>query len=68
MIKLTNINGVPYYLNCELIELIETIPDTLITLRDGKKHYVKETPDEVVEKIIEFKKRIFVDLPLINNR
>lgn len=66
MIKVTNINGISYYLNCELIELIESIPDTLITLRDGKKHYVRETPEEVVEKIIEYKKRIFVDLPLIN--
>jgi uncharacterized protein YlzI (FlbEa/FlbD family) len=44
------------------------IPDTLITLRDGKKHYVQETPEVVVNKIIEYKKRIFVDLPLINNR
>lgn len=68
MIKVTNINGVAYYLNCELIETIETIPDTLISLRDGKKHYVKETPEEVVEKIIQYKKRIFVDLPLIINR
>jgi flagellar protein FlbD len=65
MIKVTNINGISYYLNCEIIELIESIPDTLITLRDGKKHYVKEKPEEVVEKIIEYKKRIFVDLPLI---
>lgn len=68
MIKVTNINGVGYYLNCELIELIETIPDTLISLHDGKKHYVKETPEEIVNKIIEYKKRIFVDLPLISKR
>jgi flagellar protein FlbD len=67
MIKVTNINGVVYYLNCELIEMIEMIPDTLITLRDGKKHYVMETPEEIVEKIIDYKKRIFVDLrPIIN--
>ncbi|OGO78891.1 MAG: endoflagellar protein [Clostridiales bacterium GWB2_37_7] len=65
MIKVTNINGTSYYINCELIELIESIPDTLITLRDGKKHYLRETPEEVVEKIITYKKRIFVDLPLI---
>ncbi|MDF2839888.1 MAG: flagellar FlbD family protein [Clostridia bacterium] len=68
MIKVTNINGVGYYINCELIEIMESIPDTLITLRDGKKHYVKETPEEIVGKIIDYKKRIFVDLPLINNR
>jgi adenine-specific DNA-methyltransferase len=49
----TNINGISYYLNSELIETIESIPDTLITLRDGKKQYVKETPEEVVEKIIQ---------------
>ncbi|MGB7604239.1 MAG: flagellar FlbD family protein [Lutisporaceae bacterium] len=66
MIKVTNINGNSYYINCELIEIIESIPDTLITLRDGKKHYVKEKPEELVKKIIEYKKRIFVDLPLIN--
>lgn len=68
MIKVTNINGVVYYLNCELIEIMEMIPDTLITLRDGKKYYVRETPEEIVEKIIEYKKRVFVDLPLIINR
>ena len=44
------------------------IPDTLITLRDGKKHYVKESPEDIVNKIIEYKKRIFVDLPLISKR
>ncbi len=66
MIKVTNINGSSYYINCELLETIESIPDTLLTLRDGKKHYVKETPDELVKKIIEYKKRIFVDLPIIS--
>lgn len=65
MIKVTNINGVSYYINSEHIETIESIPDTLITLRDGKKQYVRETPEEVVQKIIDYKKRIFVDLPLI---
>lgn len=68
MIKLTNINGIGYYLNCDRIELIEAIPDTLITLYDGKKYYVQETPEEVVNKIVEYKKRIFVDLPLISKR
>jgi len=66
MIKVTNINGNSYYINCELLETIECIPDTLLTLRDGKKYYVKETPDELIKKIIEYKKRIFVDLPIIS--
>ena len=37
MIKVTRLNGIVYYLNCEHIETIENTPDTVITLRDGKK-------------------------------
>lgn len=67
MITVTRLNGASYYLNCELIETIEYTPDTVITLRDGKKLVVCETSEQIVQKIIEYKKRIF-DLPsIINN-
>jgi flagellar protein FlbD len=59
MIKVTRLNGIVYYLNCEHIETIENTPDTVITLRDGKKLLVSESPEEIIEKIIEYKKRIF---------
>ncbi len=59
MIEVTRLNGVSFFLNCELIEMMEITPDTVITLRDGKKFVVKERPDEIVKKIIEHKKRIF---------
>jgi flagellar protein FlbD len=66
MIKVTRLNGVGYYLNCEHIETMESTPDTLITLRDGKKLLVSETSEEIIEKIIEYKKRIFDLSSLIN--
>ncbi|MDD3437838.1 MAG: flagellar FlbD family protein [Clostridiaceae bacterium] len=59
MIKVTRLNGIEYYLNCEHIETLENTPDTVITLRDGKKLLVSESPEEIIEKIIEYKKRIF---------
>jgi flagellar protein FlbD len=59
MIVVTRLNGKQYYLNCELIETIENTPDTVITLRDGKKLLVSETSEQIIEKIIEYKKRIF---------
>lgn len=66
MIKLTRINGKEYYLNCELIETLESTPDTVVTLTDGKKYVVAETPEKILEKIIEYKKRIFNGPSLIN--
>ena len=66
MIKVTRLNGVGYYLNCEHIETIESTPNTVITLRDGKKLLVSESSEEIIEKIIEYKKRIFDLSSLIN--
>lgn len=59
MIEVTRLNGKGFLLNCELIEIVENTPDTVITLHDGKKFVVKETSDEIVKKIIDYKKRIF---------
>lgn len=47
MIELTKMNKEKFYLNPNLIEIIESTPDTLITSMSGKKYYVRETPDEV---------------------
>jgi flagellar protein FlbD len=50
-------------INGELIEMIETTPETLITLTTGKKVIVKESVDEVVEKVKKYKKEL--NLPII---
>ncbi|SHJ58812.1 flagellar protein FlbD [Anaerobranca californiensis DSM 14826] len=59
MIQVTRLNDKKYYLNCDLIEIIESTPDTVITLTNGKKFVVKESCEEVVNEVIKFKRRIF---------
>lgn len=59
MIKLTGFNGKEFILNAEHIEKIEEVPECLITLINGKKYMVKEDCQEVIDKVIEYKKRIF---------
>ncbi len=58
MIKLTKINDEEFYLNSDLIEFLESTPDTIISLTTGKKIIVRETANEVVEKIISFRSKI----------
>jgi len=60
MIDLRLINGAHIVLNSDLIEFIEATPDTIISLSTGKKLIVKESVEEVIEKIIEFRRRIGV--------
>lgn len=58
MIQLTSLKGDVFYLNPDLIERMEAIPDTMITLTSGKKLRVKETGGEVAERIVAFRRRI----------
>ncbi|HLG96303.1 MAG TPA: flagellar FlbD family protein [Bryobacteraceae bacterium] len=58
MIRLTRINHVPLVLNADLIEHVETTPDTVIAMTNGQKFMVKESADEVIEKVIEFRRAI----------
>jgi len=58
MIELTSLHDEIFYLNIDRMEKMQVLSDTLITLIDGKVIRVRETPDEIIEKIIEFKKQI----------
>ena len=58
MIKLTRLNGTTFVLNCELIETAEETPDTVISTINGKKYVVTETIVVVIEKMIEYKRRM----------
>ncbi|MGF7057162.1 flagellar FlbD family protein [Brassicibacter mesophilus] len=60
MIELRKLNDKAFILNCELIESIEETPDTVITLTTGKKLLVKETVDEIINKVITFKNQLFI--------
>lgn len=58
MVELTGMNNKSFVLNADHIEKIEEVPETLITLTNGKKYIVLETIDEVIEEVIKYKNRI----------
>ncbi|HET7488828.1 MAG TPA: flagellar FlbD family protein [Acidimicrobiales bacterium] len=55
MVILTRLNGTPVAINPDLIERADSTPDTVLTLVDGTKYLVKETMDDVVELVREFR-------------
>jgi flagellar protein FlbD len=66
MIKLTRLNHQEITINSDLIECIESMPDTLVKLTDGETFMVLESVDEVVQKVVDFKRRIFSPKPIIS--
>lgn len=67
MIRLTRLNRTPVVVNADLIEHIETTPDTIISMTNGQKLTVRETPDEVVERVIEFRRLIQAAPPAVQH-
>jgi len=59
MIHLTRLNSAPMVLNSDLIEHIDVTPDTVITLTNGQILRVREAAEEVIQRIVEFRRRIF---------
>jgi flagellar protein FlbD len=59
MIMLTKLRGGTFTLNSDLIETISENPDTTITLVNGNLYIVKETMQEVVDRTVAYRRRIF---------
>ncbi len=57
MIFLTRTNGTKFYINPELIQTVEATPDTIITLVSNRKIIVKDSPQEIAERFIEYKRK-----------
>lgn len=65
MIKLTRLDGRHFIVNAELIELFEATPETVLTLTiDKKRMVVKESVDEVLQKVIDYKRLVFSEWPV----
>lgn len=62
MIRLTRLNHAPIVLNSDLVERIDVTPDTVITMTTGQVIRVLETADEVIARVVEFRRRIY-ELP-----
>ena len=59
MISLTKLNDQEVIINCELIESIESTPDSTITLTTGKKIIAKEPIDDIIDRVLAFKRKIY---------
>jgi flagellar protein FlbD len=63
MIKITRLNHTPLILNSDLIEHIEMTPDTVIALTSGQKYMVLETTEEIIERVVSFRRSLLRDQP-----
>jgi flagellar protein FlbD len=62
MIKVTKFNSDDrgeFILNAEIIETIEQTPDTVVTLTNGKKYIIEEKMEEVVRRVMTYKRALY---------
>ena len=61
MISVTRLDGSEFVINSDLIETVEATPDTVITFAHDKKVVVRESPRDIVDSIVRFRRRIVLD-------
>ena len=54
MIKVSRLNGQQFIVNADLIKFIEEAPDTILTLTTGEKLIIKESMDELIDRIMAY--------------
>jgi flagellar protein FlbD len=67
MIHLTRLNRTPLFLNSDLIEHLQSTPDTVITLTSGHNFMVLESPEEIISRIVQYRRRITSELPAVGS-
>jgi flagellar protein FlbD len=68
MIQLTRLNHETFFVNSDLIEHVEATPDTILALTTGARILVLEPPEEVVDLIVAFRRRLFAGPDLVRPR
>ena len=63
MIYVTRLNHTPVVLNCDLIEHMETTPDTVISLTSGQKFMVLESAEEIIDRVVQYRRLVLQGLP-----
>lgn len=61
MIEVTKLNDEKFVLNAELIKTVEATPDTVITITTGNKYIVRESVEEVIQRVVAYKRQIFTN-------
>ncbi len=59
MVLLTLLNDKKVAINADMIKMVESTPDTMLTFTNGEKLMVKEELQEVVERIIAYKRQVY---------
>lgn len=62
MIQLTRLNNSSLIVNSDLIKFVEQSPDTVITLLNGEKILVREHVDQILERIVAFRRTVLQGL------
>ena len=65
MIQLTRLNNEPLTVNSDLIKFVESAHDTVLTLINGEKIVVRERVEQVIERVIQFRRAILSGLPMM---
>ncbi len=68
MVKITRLNGSILVVNADMIEFLEATPDTIVTLSTGRKVVAKESIDELIDKVVEYKRQFLQLLPEVKSR
>ncbi len=58
MIRVTRLNNMSFVVNSDLIKFVEEAPDTLITLVNGEKIIVRERAQDIVERVVRFRREV----------
>jgi flagellar protein FlbD len=60
VIQLTRLNNTRLAVNSDLIKYVEEAPDTVITLLNGEKLVVRETTEQIIDRVREFRRSVLI--------
>ncbi len=66
MIELTRLrHGEPFLLNPDFIERIDSHVDTVVRLTTGSEYLVRESSEEILHRIVQYRSSILAALPAV---
>lgn len=68
MIRVTRLDGKETVINSEQVLMVEETPDTVLTFMNGVRIVVKEPVDEIIDRAVQFRRRIHSGLQVVPNR
>ncbi|MBQ7167060.1 MAG: flagellar FlbD family protein [Treponema sp.] len=64
MVEVTRLDGKRYWINPHQVEYMEETPDLTLTMLSGKKVVVRESPEEVIDRIVAYRRKIGINQEL----